>query len=59
MNLTVTRFSFKRLMGTVPWGVWTAEAITAASVSVKKEHRSTLGISDQIKLSCANREGGG
>ena len=36
----------------------TAQEVTAAGVSVKKELRSKLSTSDQLKLSKSAREGG-
>ena len=49
---------FTTMMGAIPRGMHTAADVSAAGVSVKKERRSALRLSDQIKLSRNAREGG-
>ena len=52
------KVSFTTMMGAIPRGMRTAADVSAAGVSVKKERRSALSSSDQIKLSRNAREGG-
>ena len=50
--------NFASHLGAVPRVARTAQEVTSAGVSVKKELRSKLSTSDQLKLSKSAREGG-
>ena len=52
------KISFSSMMGTIPRGARTQKEVSAAGVSIRKEERSNLSVSDQLKLSKAAREGG-
>ena len=52
------KISFSSMMGTIPRGARTQQEVSAAGVSIRKEERSNLSVSDQLKLSKAAREGG-
>ena len=49
---------FVSILGAIPRVARTVQEVTAAGVSVKKELRSKLSTSDQLKLSKSAREGG-
>ena len=50
--------SFSSLLGEVPRSVQTVQEVASAGVSVKKELRTKLSTSDQLKLSKSARGGG-
>ena len=50
--------NFASLLGVIPRIAHTIQEVTTAGVSVKKELRTKLGTSDQLKLSKQGREGG-
>ena len=50
--------SFKSLLGTVPRGIRTADEVTAAGVTMKKEPHKNLSTSDKLKLMKSALEGG-
>ena len=50
--------NFASLLGVIPKGARTVQEVAAAGVSVKKELRTKLSTSDQLKLSKSAREGG-
>ena len=50
--------NFASLLGVIPKGACTIQEVTTAGVSVKKELRTKLSNSDQLKLSKQAKEGG-
>ena len=50
--------TFTSVLGVIPRGARTVQEVAAAGVSIKKELRTKLSTSDQLKLSKSAREGG-
>ena len=50
--------NFSSLLGVIPRSSQTVQEVITTGVSVKKELRSKLSTSDQLKLSKSTREGG-
>ena len=55
---SMNMMNFTSLLGVIPRGTCTIQKETATGVSVKKELRTKLSTSDQLKLSKQVREGG-